>query len=54
MHVAAMDPKYLNSEQVTADDLEREKEIARHQLQQEGKPENIIEKILDGKMRKLL
>ena len=52
MHVAAMDPKYLNSEQVTADDLEREKEIERHQLQQEGKPENIIEKILDGKMRK--
>ena len=52
MHVAAMDPRYLNSEQVTADDLEREKEIARHQLQQEGKPENIIEKILDGKMRK--
>ena len=52
MHVAAMDPKYLNSEQVTADDLEREKEIARHQLQQEGKPENIIEKILEGKMRK--
>ena len=52
MHVAAMDPKYLNSDQVTADDLEREKEIARHQLQQEGKPENIIEKILEGKMRK--
>ena len=53
MHVAAMDPKYLNSDQVTADDLEREKEIARHQLQQEGKPENIIEKILEGKMRKI-
>ena len=52
MHVAAMDPKYLNSDQVTADDLEREKEIARHQLQQEGKPENIIEKIIEGKMRK--
>ena len=52
MYVAAMDPKYLNSDQVTADDLEREKEIARHQLQQEGKPENIIEKILEGKMRK--
>ena len=52
MHVAAMDPKYLNSDQVTADDLEREQEIARHQLQQEGKPENIIEKILEGKMRK--
>ena len=52
MHVAAMDPKYLNSAEVTADDLEREKEIARHQLEAEGKPANIIEKILEGKMRK--
>ena len=32
--------------------LEREKEIARHQLEAEGKPANIIEKILEGKMRK--
>ena len=47
-----MDPKYLNSEQVTTEDLEREKEIARHQLEQEGKPANIVEKILEGKMRK--
>ncbi len=52
MHVAAMDPKYLDASQVTADDLEREKEIARHQLEEEGKPSNIIEKILEGKMRK--
>ena len=52
MHIAAMDPKYLNSSEVTADDLEREKEIARHQLEVEGKPANIIEKILEGKMRK--
>ena len=52
MHVAAMDPKYLDASQVTADDLEREKEIAKHQLEAEGKPANIIEKILDGKMRK--
>ena len=52
MHIAAMDPKYLNSSEVTADDLEREKEIARHQLEEEGKPANIIEKILEGKMRK--
>ena len=52
MHIAAMDPKYLDKSQVTADDLEREKEIARHQLESEGKPANIIEKILDGKMRK--
>ena len=52
MHIAALDPKYLNSSEVTADDLEREKEIARHQLEEEGKPANIIEKILEGKMRK--
>ena len=52
MHIAAMYPKYLNSSEVTADDLEREKEIARHQLEEEGKPANIIEKILEGKMRK--
>jgi len=52
MHIAAMDPKYLDKSQVTADDLEREKEIARHQLESEGKPANIIEKILEGKMRK--
>jgi len=52
MHVAAMDPKYLDKSQVTADDLDREKEIARHQLTAEGKPANIIEKILEGKMRK--
>ena len=41
-----------NKSEVTADDLEREKEIARHQLEEEGKPANIIEKILEGKMRK--
>ena len=52
MHVAAMDPKYLTQEEVTTDDLEKEKEIARKQLEEEGKPANIIEKILQGKMRK--
>ncbi len=52
MHVAAMDPKYLNDTQVTTDDLDKEKEIARKQLEEEGKPAQIIEKILDGKMRK--
>ncbi len=52
MHVAAMDPKYLDKEEVTANDLEHEKEIARKQLEEEGKPAQIIEKILDGKMKK--
>ncbi len=52
MHIAAMDPKYLESSQVTTDDLDREREIARKQLEAEGKPEAIIEKILTGKMNK--
>lgn len=52
MHVAAMDPKYLNATEVTTDDLEREKEISRKQLEAEGKPAQIIEKILIGKMNK--
>ena len=52
MHVAAMDPKYLTPDEVTTDDLDREREIARKQLEEEGKPANIIEKILEGKMRK--
>ena len=52
MHVAAMDPKYLSEAEVTTNDLEHEKEIARKQLEEEGKPAAIIEKILVGKMNK--
>lgn len=52
MHVAAMDPKYVDRSVVTTDDLEREKEISRKQLEAEGKPAQIIEKILVGKMNK--
>lgn len=52
MHIAAMDPAYLHRDEVTTEDLEREKEIARVQLKEEGKPEAIIEKILEGKMRR--
>lgn len=52
MHVAAMDPSYIDRSVVTTDDLDREREIARHQLEAEGKPAQIIEKILIGKMNK--
>ena len=52
MHVAAMDPKYLEASQVSTDDLDKEREIARKQLLEEGKPEAIVEKILVGKMNK--
>ncbi len=52
MHVAAMNPSFLNSSEVTTEVLEHEKEIARKQLEAEGKPAKIIENILVGKMRK--
>lgn len=52
MHVAAANPKYLSREEVSAADLEREKAIYREQLKAEGKPAEMIEKILEGKMSK--
>ena len=52
MHAAAMAPKYLNPESIPAEDIEKEKEIAKAQLLKEGKPENIIEKIIPGKIKK--
>jgi len=52
MHIAAMKPTYLNPESVPADVIEKEKEIAKAQLLKEGKPENVIEKIIPGKINK--
>jgi elongation factor Ts len=52
MHVAAANPLYLRSEDIPAEALEREKEIYRSQASQEGKPEKIWEKIMEGKLKK--
>lgn len=52
MHVAAANPLYLRPEDIPPEALEREKEIYRSQAAQEGKPEKIWEKILDGKLKK--
>ena len=52
MHLAAMRPLYLNSASVPADVLEKEKEIMRQELLNEGKPADKIENILVGKVRK--
>ena len=52
MHITAANPLYLRPEDVPAEDLEREKEIYRQQLRDEGKPEDRIEKIVEGKIRK--
>ena len=52
MHIAASDPRYVKPEDVTQEDLDREKEIYRAQAAATGKPANIIEKMLEGKMGK--
>ena len=52
MHIAASDPRYVRPEDVTAGDMDREKEIYRAQAMATGKPAAVIEKIVEGKMAK--
>ena len=52
MQVAASNPKYITSEDVPIEEIEKEKEIYKEQLIKQGKPENIIENILKGKINK--
>jgi elongation factor Ts len=52
MHIAAVDPRFVGKEEVTPEDIEKEKEIYRAQAAASGKPANIIEKMLEGKMGK--
>ena len=52
MHIAALDPRFLRREEVTQETLDREREIYREQAKATGKPEPVIEKIVNGKMEK--
>ena len=52
MQVAAADPKVVSREEVSAAMIEAEREVYRNQAKLEGKPDKIIEKIVDGKMEK--
>jgi len=52
MQIAAMNPKYISEKDIPADVIEKEKEIFNAQLRKSGKPENIIEKITEGKLKK--
>lgn len=52
MHVAATNPKYIAREEVAVDVVNKEKEIYSEQLKAQGKPANIIENILKGKIDK--
>jgi len=52
MHIAASDPKFVRKEDVTPEAFEREKDIYRAQAAATGKPPQVVEKIVEGKMSK--
>jgi elongation factor Ts len=52
MQVAAADPQFIRREDVTPEALEREKSIQRARALQEGKPEKMVDKIIEGRLNK--
>ncbi len=50
MHIAAADPKWVRREDVPADAIEKEKSIYRAQMESTGKPANVLDKIIEGKL----
>jgi len=52
MHIAASKPLALNIKSLNQDLIEKEKTIQLETIKSSGKPDNIVEKILDGKMKK--
>ena len=52
MHIAAANPSYLNREEVPAEILDKEREILRAQALNEGKPEKIVDRMVEGRVEK--
>jgi elongation factor Ts len=52
MHIAAADPRFIRKEDVREEDIAKEKEIQRGRALQEGKPEKVVDKIVEGRMSK--
>ena len=52
MHIAAADPRFVRREEVTADVLDRERAVQREKTLAEGKPEKVVDKIVEGRMEK--
>ncbi|MCR8845480.1 translation elongation factor Ts [Paenibacillus sp. SC116] len=52
MHIAASAPKFVRREEVSADEIEKEREILKAQALNEGKPEKIVEKMVEGRISK--
>lgn len=54
MHAAALNPKYVSKDDVSQEELAHEREVLKQQALNEGKPENIVDKMVEGRMRKYL
>jgi len=52
MHIAALNPLYVSEEDISEEVLEKEREINRARALEEGKPEKVVEKIVEGRMKK--
>ncbi|SDH93449.1 translation elongation factor Ts [Alteribacillus bidgolensis] len=52
MHVAAINPSYVSRDEVPAEETEKEREVLKQQALNEGKPENIVEKMVEGRINK--
>jgi elongation factor Ts len=52
MHIAATDPRFIRKEEVSQEAIDKEREIQRARALAEGKPEKIVDKIVDGRMAK--
>jgi len=52
MQVAASNPKYVSREEVPEEEINREREVLRHQALNEGKPEHIVDKMVEGRIEK--
>lgn len=52
MHIAAANPSYISAEDVPAEEIEREKEVIKGQAREEGKPEAMLDRIVEGRINK--
>ncbi|MDQ0416869.1 elongation factor Ts [Croceifilum oryzae] len=52
MQIAAMNPQYIRRDEVPGDEVEKERQILRQQALQEGKPEAIVDKMVEGRLTK--
>lgn len=52
MHIAALNPKYISHDEISAEEIEHERKVLTEQALNEGKPENIVAKMVEGRLNK--